>query len=588
MKPILHNPISICSDRSRIKNQKVIIHFWLLLLWIVLGSMMRFFNLDGKTVWSDEWATIVFSLGHSFHSVPLDKIISLSTLLEPLRIDNSGAGDVVSHLMGESTHPPLYFVLSNWWLRIFSNNGDLVSLWLARSLSATFGVLAILAMFGLGWLSFNSLFVGQLAAGLMAVSPYGIYLAQETRHYTLVILWVIISLACWIVTIRCRSRQQIPRRSLMLVWIVVNSLGIATHYFFALNLLCQMLVLLTLWWQDVRANGRKFALATWFPSFWRRIGTAVLGTVAGCSAWVMSWQYFPDARLTEWTQQDPSWSWELLFPIGRLLTWILTMFVLPPVEGVSVWVTIASLVVLLPVVFWFIRAAWQYFYTASDPVERAIAFSVGTSLILNLVFAYVLGRDLTIAARFQYFYFPLVLILGAAILQKWKSKALVVAVLLSGCLGGVAVINNYGFQKSDRPDLVVPVIAEVNQLNQNIPIVIATVHKTHEQTGEMMGLAWEWQQRYSHDTNSSPEFLLLHVEENYRTVTSNLYRFLEQSSRPLDLWLVNFSASTILKYHSLKSQGCIVSPDYQLKVSGYRFNHYYCQEKPLDARKNYY
>ena len=590
MKPTLHNPISIYLDRSRIKNQKVIIHFWLLLLSIVLGSMVRFFNLDGKTVWSDEWATIVFSLGHSFHSVPLDKIISLSTLLEPLRIDNSGAGDVVSHLMGESTHPPLYFVLSNWWLRLFSNNGDLVSLWLARSLSATFGILAILAMFGLGWLSFNSLFVGQVAAGLMAVSPYGIYLAQETRHYTLVILWVIASSICWIITIRQRSQNRIPKRSLMLVWTVVNSLGIATHYFFGLNLLVQMLVLLTLWWQDVRANGSKTKLAAWLPPFWRRIGTAVLGTMAGCSVWVLSWQYFPDARLTEWTQQDPSWNLELLFPIGRLLTWIITMFVLPPVEGVSIWVTIASLVVLLPVLFWFIGAAWQYFRTASGSVERAIALLIGISLMLNLVFAYVLGRDLTIAARFQYFYFPLILVLGAAILcQKWQQgKTLLIAVLLLGCLGGVTVISNYGFQKSDRPDLVVPVIAEVNRLKEtNIPIVIATVHKTHEQTGEMMGLAWEWQQRYS-DEGTSPQFLLLHVEENYRAVTSNLYRFLEQSSRPLDLWLVNFSASTILKYHSLKSQGCIVSPDYQLKVSGYRFNHYYCQEKPLDARKNYY
>ena len=587
MKPILQRQIPIKFNRDRIKNQTVIIHFWLLLLWIALGSVLRFSYLDGKTVWSDEWATIVFSLGHSFHSIPLDRVISLSTLLEPLRIDNSNAGEVVSHLMSESTHPPLYFVLSNWWLK-FADNGELVSIWLARSLSVIFGVLAIPAMFGLGWLSYNSLLVGQLAAGLMTVSPYGIYLAQETRHYTLVILWVIASLCCWVITIRQRSRQQVPRRSLMLVWILVNSLGIATHYFFGLNLLAQTLVLLTLWWQDRNK-------AVWLP-FWRRISIAILGTIAGCAVWVLSWQYFPDTRLTEWTQQDPTLSLELLFPIGRLLTWILAMFVLPPVEGVAIWVTIASLVVLLPVVFWLIKAAWQYFRISNDPVERAIASFIAISLILNLVFAYILGRDLTIAARFQYFYFPAVLVLGAAILgRKWQLQGnLVIAVLLSGFLGGMVVVGNYGFQKSDRPDLVVPVIAEVNQLAaKNASIVIATVHKTHEQTGEMMGLGWEWQRKYPLDNNndsspSTPQFLLLHVEENYRTVTSNLYRFLEQSSRPLDLWLVNFSASTILKYHSLKSQGCIVSPDYELKVSGYRFNHYYCQEKPVDARKNFY
>lgn len=579
--------MSIAGDQFQ--PEKKMVNCCFLLLWIVVGSVLRFANLEDKTVWSDEWSTIVFSLGHSFRDLPLDRVIDSATVLELLRVDASRhAVDTIAHLMTESTHPPLYFVLSHWWLKLFAGDGDLVSIWHARSLSAILGVVAIPAMFGLGWLIFESLLVAQFAAVLMAVSPYGIYLAQEARHYTLAILWVIASLACWVVTIRNWSRQQVPRRSLMLIWTVINSLGMATHYFFGLNLLAQAMVLLTLWWRDLKTNwGRVPSPVT---QFWRRISLAIWGTIAGSAIWVVSWLNFPHERLTSWTHQDYDFGLELLFPLGRLLAWVVTMFVLPPVEGVLTWIIIVSAILLLPILFWFGKAGWQYLQTPAAVVETAIARFVGIALALNLIFAYIIGRDLTLAARFQYFYFPAILLLGAGILaHQWQSNPkrgtiiLTLAIVLSGCIGGVVIVNNYGFQKSDRPDLVVPAIAEAHQ---NIPTVIATVYRTHGQAVETIGLNWEWQQYPTQD--STLQFLLLSVADDYRTPTSNLYRFLEQFPRPFELWLVNFSASTILKYHSLNSQGCLANPDVRQRRSGYRAEYYYCQKKPDNARKNNY
>ena len=202
-------------SQGRSKRHNLVLHIWLLIVWLILGTILRFSCLDSKTLWSDEWATIVFSLGQSFQTIPLDKIISLNTLLQPVKIDSwAQTQDVITHLMNESTHPPLYFVLSHWWLKLFSTNSDLVSIWLARSLSALFGILAIPAMFGFGWLLFRNAIAAQLSAALMAVSPYGIYLAQETRHYTLAILWVIASLACLLVTLRHLHKERIPPRCL--------------------------------------------------------------------------------------------------------------------------------------------------------------------------------------------------------------------------------------------------------------------------------------------------------------------------------------------------------------------------------------
>ena len=48
----------------------------LLLLYIAIAAIIRFTNLGSKPPWADEWATLVFSLGNSFKTVPLDKVIS--------------------------------------------------------------------------------------------------------------------------------------------------------------------------------------------------------------------------------------------------------------------------------------------------------------------------------------------------------------------------------------------------------------------------------------------------------------------------------------------------------------------------------
>ncbi len=80
-----------------IKDQ---IHWGLLLLWIILGAGLRFTNLELKPPWADEWATLVFSLGNSFKTIPLEQIISLDTLLQLLQLKpESSTQDVVTYLM---------------------------------------------------------------------------------------------------------------------------------------------------------------------------------------------------------------------------------------------------------------------------------------------------------------------------------------------------------------------------------------------------------------------------------------------------------------------------------------------------------
>ena len=55
----------------------------LLVFWTIIGGILRFTNLGAKSPWTDEFATMVFSLGNDFRSVPLNQLISLDTLLQP-------------------------------------------------------------------------------------------------------------------------------------------------------------------------------------------------------------------------------------------------------------------------------------------------------------------------------------------------------------------------------------------------------------------------------------------------------------------------------------------------------------------------
>ncbi len=587
--------------RSHLKKNAVWVHLWLVLFWLAVGIGLRFTNLESKPPWADEWATLVFSLGHGFRDVPLDQIISLDTLLLPVKLDSTThAGDVVRRLMQESTHPPLYFILTHQWLKLFSPQSGLVSIGQARSLSALFGVLGIPAIFGCSWLLSRSLVVSQIAAGLMAVSPYGIYLAQETRHYTFAILWVMASLSCLIVTVRHLQKNVPPPNWLMLIWVFINSIGVATHYFLALTLVAETFVLLGFWLPQILSRlNKKPLLEALLPLPFRRIGIAMLGTFIGCAGWIFAWRDIPDNQLTDWIQHGNPLGSEFFEPIGRLIAWITTMVLLLPIENTSSIVVIISSVVLTIGLLGLIFAVVKYLAKSTTKLnslllKQVIVRFILAATLLVLAFAYGFDRDLTLAARFQFFYFPAVLLLVAVVLadnwqsiaRGWRTKSIVVVTLLISFLGGLTVINNYGYTKPDRPDIVVPVMIEAQQLTPQIPVLVATVHKNHEQTGEMMGIAWEWQKMGSEvgdrdlgivgangpsPLQEYPKFLLLHKKEDSTVATRNLYRNLDLLPRPLDIWLINFAAPD-----ELEQNGCSADEYFKRKSPGYRYRLYHC------------
>jgi uncharacterized membrane protein len=581
-------------------------HPLLLLSWTLLGGGLRFTHLTAKPLWTDEFSTLVFSLGNSFRTVPLDQILSLTELLQPLQLNpNNGVGEAVNYLMRESTHPPLYFALSHLWLDWFSPGSELVSLWAGRSLPALLGALSIPAIFGLSWLAFRSRWVAQFAAMAIAVSPYGIFLAQEARHYTLAILWVIASLSCFVAaTQSLRDRRPLPLW-ICCTWVIINGLGIATHYFFGLTLLAEALVLLGLSIAQNRQDPKA-----WLRSYWWRIYAVAAGTLVGGLLWLPAIQSVPSSDLTDWIQTENRWSWRALInPIFQAIAAWITMLSLLPVEAERLPVVIASGVIMLVFFIWAtpklyrgLKAQWQQ-PNSRFAIQIMGGFVLGAIAILFGI-TYGLGTDLTRGARYNFMYFPGVMVLvGAGLAACWQrlpfssaddpgrsaqesafqriwqasGRQVVLVVLVMGVLSGLTVISNLGYRKYYRPDLLMEQIQTTSQA----PILIATTHKTHVQTGEMMGIAWEFQFGDRASTQL-PQFLLAHsdctptqpgCEEGLKT----LQQTLTTAARPLDLWLVNFYTPAELELpQTLGSQQCTPDPEADSGVNGYRYQRYHC------------
>lgn len=577
----------------------------LLTVWVLIAIGLRLTNLSAKPPWTDEFSTLVFSLGNSFLPVPLDQPISVDVLLQPLQPQPTASiKDVWKHLSSESNHPPLYFFLTHWWMRLFPTHEGLVSLWGARSLAAVFGAASIPAVYALSKLAFRSRLVSHLAAAMMATSPYGIFLAQEARHYTLAILWVIASLACLVIASRhIQNRTQIPIW-VALSWVGINAIGIATHYFFTLTLCSEALVLLFLAWRqgEKKEQGEKLvADLSISHSPWLRIYAVAAGTFVAGLVWLPVFlQNSYGGKLTEWIQ-GPRTGMAWINPIFQAIAAWITMISLLPVEAPQLAVVIASGILMLIFFIWAVPILVRGIKVQLKQPQTRLMVQVFVGLVVGAIalfflFTYFFGIDLTRGARYNFVYFPAVIVLlGASLAVCWhhpilakgrwgiNGKKAVVIIWLMGLVSAITVVCNLGYQKYYRPDYFVQLIEQTS----HVPVLISTTQKTHVHIGEMMGIAREFkinevlnrgnfgsdfsQNSIENTKYTSPLFLLAHQDEDPSTSTSALQNTLKTLPRPFDLWLVNFYAN-----EPEEVKNCVADTKSLPAVNGYEYKVYHC------------
>jgi uncharacterized membrane protein len=190
---------------------------------VLLGGVLRFALLGDKTLWLDE----AFSLWMARHPLP-------DLMMWLVRIDH---------------HPPLYYTLlhlwTNWW-------GDSPAA--LRSLSALASTLALLP-FALAARRLAGGQVATVAALLLALSPFHLRYAQETRMYG--VLTLAVALLLWAVTHLLTGDGKQKRWWVILV--VAEAAAMLTHN--TATVLVPLALngaILPLWW----LRGRNYRLAT--------------------------------------------------------------------------------------------------------------------------------------------------------------------------------------------------------------------------------------------------------------------------------------------------------------------------------------
>ena len=140
--------------------------FYILAL-LLLAFFLRVYRLDGQALRGDEAATVHYA------ALPVNQLWELSSITDP--------------------HPPLYYLLLHPWQRLFGEEA-----WVMRFAGVVASVLSVAVLYHLSRRTLRSTGVSLLAAGLLAVNPLQIWLAQDIRSYPFfTLLGLLSSWALW-------------------------------------------------------------------------------------------------------------------------------------------------------------------------------------------------------------------------------------------------------------------------------------------------------------------------------------------------------------------------------------------------------
>lgn len=193
----------------------------LLIIIIGIGFFLRIHNLGMESLWLDEGYT-------------LNCAENIERTLEE----------------GSSAHPPLYFILTHYWIKAFGN-----SEFALRLLPLIFGVLAILLIYFLAKEIFNSR-TGLISSLLLAVSFFNIEYSQEARMYSLLVFLTLLS---FLFFTKLVINKKYNFRNYLFYALSTLAL-LYTHYFGVLILMVQVIYFIWLSFHEKKEiNLRKWA-----------------------------------------------------------------------------------------------------------------------------------------------------------------------------------------------------------------------------------------------------------------------------------------------------------------------------------------
>lgn len=549
---------------------KISYHYVGLALVIVVGMALRFCNLDLKPLWLDEVITALMSLGRNYHDVPLEELLPIETVRQIFTLNTAASCPQIAHnLVTQSTHPPLFFCLMNAWLKagltIFSAFGNRLGLnpplqyetltGDLRSLPALFGVGAIAAIYYLNRIAFSKA-SGLTAAAVMAVSPFGVYLSQEARHYTLPVLLITLSLLT-LIQIQQDFQKQQWRLSVWLTWAAINCIGFYVHYFFILAYIAELVTLFGLYYK-LNSQHRSWDI---LPANLHLIISFCLLPLIFFIPWL-------PLIITDIGRPETNW---IPLPnhivpfLQTLIGWILMVIALP-VESYPFWIAIPAVILMLLFGIWLFLQTFKGFkqlWQNPDSHWSTWTLLSFTACVLLEFFAivYLLRKDITVAPRYNFVYYPAISALLAASLaiptdskiepiKKFislpaspcppvfslslsPSFTRITSVLLVGILSCIFVVYGWAFQKPYNPQAV----AKNMNLDSALPLAVVMGYNDYQDVA--LGLSFALALDKIRDEKIAGTYIAFYERyPNYLSVLQSLSQMSVPISSQLNLWLV--------------------------------------------------
>ncbi len=173
---------------------------------LILAAALRFYLLDGQSLWGDEGTSVSLSLR------------DLAAIVQGAALD---------------IHPPLYYFVLHYWMLAFGS-GEIA----VRALSALTGIALVWVTYLAGRRLFGRT-VALVGALLSAISPLQVQYSQETRMYALAAL-----LAALSVYLLIRIAQASGGRAVLgwlAAWVLAAAGALYSHYFAATVILAENL-----------------------------------------------------------------------------------------------------------------------------------------------------------------------------------------------------------------------------------------------------------------------------------------------------------------------------------------------------------
>lgn len=267
-----------------------------LLLILVLAAFLRFYRLDAQSLWADEGNSVSLA-GRSL--------------------------DLITAGAGHDIHPPLYYYLLHFWMRVFGSSEFAV-----RALSTLLGTGLVYLVYLLGR-HLSNYWLGLIAAFLSAISPFQVYYSQEARMYILLAALSALSVYSFIRFLEAeatKTRNPKPKTRNPYLWaglyIVATALSLYTHYSFPVVMIMQNL-LYGIWLAISWRQGRRAC-----PELGRRV---LRWAVIQLAIVAFYWPWLPTAfrQVSNWPSISQAHG--LLFVVQEAFR----LFSLGPTAGVQ-------------------------------------------------------------------------------------------------------------------------------------------------------------------------------------------------------------------------------------------------------------